>query len=71
MRRELGQSIGIIVEPDPQEENFRKKVGEWVHDEISYDDVMKHLPDHYYPVEQRVVRRVVRRVSQAISQIRR
>ena len=58
MTRELGQSIGNIVEKDQEEINFEKKVGQWVEGKASYVEVRQSIPSHDRPLVERVVRSV-------------
>lgn len=64
MTVELGQSIGTIVKEDPQEVNWRQKIGEWARNEISHEELLEHYPSYLLSVPERIARFLQRKVSQ-------
>ena len=64
MSIESRQSLGTIIKEDPQEINWRKKVKEWAHDEISYGELVSHYPSYLLSVPERIVRFVQKKASQ-------
>lgn len=66
MTTELQRPIGIIVNEDPQEVNWRNKVGEWAQGEISYEELLKHYPTYLLSIPERIVRFVQTKASQII-----
>jgi len=62
MTKEAEQSIGIIVETDPEETKFSANVQKWVDGEIRYTEVRQSFPNHDRPLIVRVVRHISREV---------
>ncbi|KKU49065.1 MAG: hypothetical protein UX88_C0032G0003 [Candidatus Woesebacteria bacterium GW2011_GWC2_47_16] len=62
MTTEFQRSTRIVI--DPQEVNFHKKAQEWVHDEISHDELLRHYPSYLLSAPERIVRFVQEKVSQ-------
>ena len=54
MTTEFQRSTRIVI--DPQEVNFHKKAQEWVHDEISHDELLRHYPSYLLSAPERIVR---------------
>ena len=64
MTRELGQSIGNVIEKDVEETNFQEKVQEWRDGEASYEEVRQSIPSHDRPLVERVIN-YAKRIFQA------
>ena len=70
MTKELGQSVGSIVEKDPEEANFQEKVQEWRDGEASYEEVRQSIPSHDRPLVERVIssaKRIFQREGEVVD----
>lgn len=70
MIRELGQSIGNVIEKDVEETNFQEKVQEWRDGEASYEEVRQSIPSHDRPLVERVIssaKRIFQREGEVVD----